>query len=149
VCRAATSCHAPELDRDHHAAPAPPYAAVRARRDGPTTGGPCAVPRLAHPQAAHAPRRLGRRAVLPPSDAVLHARWPRGLAVSRSNGQHVLLGVEVGLLVAGRHGGSPISKSIASPSRTTSLPCAVGRQGRRRSELRSQQSPQPHRSPPP
>jgi hypothetical protein len=87
------------LERDPGAVP--PYTAVRARRDGPVTGGPCAVPRLAPSQAVRAPRRLELRATrhaflsIGPTPycpcfarsvaSPLHARRPRRVAVLGSN----------------------------------------------------------------
>jgi hypothetical protein len=89
-----------------HTSPAPPYAAVRARRGGPTTGSLCAIPRLAPSQAVHAPRRLERRATrraflstgpmpycpcFTRCDASpLHARRPRRVAVLGSNARRLL-----------------------------------------------------------
>jgi hypothetical protein len=89
-----------------HTSPAPSYAAVRARRGGPTTGGPCAIPRLAPSQVVHAPRRLERRAKrraflstgLTPycpcftrcDASPLHARRPRRVAVLGSNARRLL-----------------------------------------------------------
>jgi hypothetical protein len=61
------------------------------------------------------------------SDAVLRAHWPRELAVLRSNGRRVLLGIDVGPLVASRRAGHLKTSRCSPPHPPAARRTAHGR----------------------